>query len=160
MQDWLGLGGFLAAVMAAASTGALFKPGAWYAGLAKPSWNPPNWLFGPAWAVLYTTIAVAGWMVWGRTGWGPEIWLWWGSLLLNAVWSWLFFGRRRMDLAFYELVVFWGSILAMILAFAPVHREAALLLLPYLAWVTFAGVLNWTLWKMNPAANGKPLPAE
>jgi tryptophan-rich sensory protein len=156
----LGLGGFLLAVMAAASTGALFRPGAWYAGLAKPSWNPPNWLFGPAWGVLYTTIAVAGWLVWGRTGWGPELWLWWGSLLLNAVWSWLFFGLRRMDLAFYELVVFWASIAAMILAFWPAHQGAAMLLLPYLAWVTFAGVLNRTLWRMNPEANGAAVPAE
>lgn len=160
MNDWLGLGGFLLACFVAASTGAIFKPGAWYAGLAKPSWNPPNWLFGPAWAVLYTSVAVAGWMVWERTGFGPEIWLWFASLALNATWSWLFFGRRRMDLAFYELVVFWLSILGMVLAFAGVHQNAALLLLPYLAWVSFAGVLNFTLWKMNPAANGNPLPAE
>ncbi|MGG5818978.1 TspO/MBR family protein [Falsiroseomonas sp. HW251] len=160
MTEWLGLGGFLVAVVAAASTGAFFKPGAWYAGLNKPSWNPPNWLFGPAWGVLYTSIAVAGWLVWRRTGFGPEIGVWTVSLLLNAAWSWLFFGLRRMDLAFYELVAFWLSILAMILAFAGVRQDAALLLLPYLAWVTFAGVLNWTLWRMNPTANGNPLPAE
>jgi tryptophan-rich sensory protein len=156
-MEWtsaLGLLGFFVAVFAAASTGAIFTPGAWYAGLAKPAWNPPNWLFAPAWAVLYTAIAVAGWLVWRRTGFGPEIWLWFGSLLLNAAWSWLFFGLKRMDLAFYELVVFWLSIAGMILAFAPVSAWAAGLLVPYLAWVTFAGLLNWTLWRMNPAANG------
>jgi tryptophan-rich sensory protein len=156
----LGLGGFVLAVFAAASTGAFFKPGAWYEDLRKPRWNPPNWLFAPAWAVLYLSIAVAGWLVWGQRGFGPEILLWFGSLLLNAAWSWLFFGLRRMDLAFAELVVFWLSILAMILAFFPAHAGAALLLVPYLAWVTFAGVLNWTLWRMNPAANGSPLPVE
>lgn len=160
MHSALELGGFLLACFVAASTGALFKPGAWYAALRKPRWNPPNWLFGPAWGVLYASIAVAGWLVWRETGFGPEIWLWTVSLLLNAVWSWLFFGLKRMDLAFYELVVFWGSILAMILAFAPVQQTAALVLLPYLAWVTFAGVLNWTLWKMNPEANGRALVAE
>jgi benzodiazapine receptor len=150
----LGLLGFFVAVFAAASTGAFFTPGAWYAGLSKPSWNPPNWLFAPAWAVLYTTIAVAGWLVWRQAGLGTEIWIWAGSLMLNAAWSWLFFGLKRMDLAFYELVVFWLSILATILVFAPVSALAAWILVPYLAWVTFAGLLNWTLWRMNPGANG------
>jgi tryptophan-rich sensory protein len=155
----LALGGFLLACFAAASTGAIFRPGAWYAALEKPAWNPPNWLFGPAWAVLYTSIAVAAWLVWREVGFGPQIWLWFGSLLLNAAWSWLFFGLRRMDLAFFELVVFWLSILAMVLAFFPVSAAAGWLLVPYLAWVSFAGFLNWTLWRMNPALNGSPLPA-
>jgi hypothetical protein len=106
--------------------------------------------------VLYTAIAISGWLVWGVTGFGPELWLWAGSLLLNAAWSWLFFGKRRMDLAFWELCVFWLSIAAVIAAFAPVHAGAAWLLVPYLCWVTFAGFLNWTLWKMNPAENGAP----
>jgi tryptophan-rich sensory protein len=92
-------------------------------------------------------------------GFGPQIWLWFGSLLLNAAWSWLFFGLRRMDLAFFELVVFWLSILAMVLAFFPVSAAAGWLLVPYLAWVSFAGFLNWTLWRMNPALNGNALPA-
>jgi tryptophan-rich sensory protein len=161
MTSALALGGFFLACFAAASTGAVFKPGPWYARLAKPSWNPPNWLFAPAWGVLFATIAISGWLVWGVTGFGPELWLWAGSLLLNAAWSWLFFGKRRMDLAFWELCVFWLSIAAVIAAFAPVHAGAAWLLVPYLCWVTFAGFLNWTLWKMNPAENGAPeeLPA-
>jgi tryptophan-rich sensory protein len=152
----LALAGFLLACFAAASTGALFGPGAWYARLRKPSFNPPNWLFPIAWTVLYAMIAVAGWLAWTQVGLGPEVWLWWGSLVLNAAWSWLFFGLRRMDLAFYELVLFWVSILGMILAFAPISAVAAWLLVPYLAWVSFAGVLNWTLWRMNPAENGAP----
>lgn len=160
-MDWnwtsiLALLGFLGACFAAATSGAYFRPGAWYAALRKPSWNPPDWLFAPAWMVLYVTIAVAAWLVWRRTGWGAEIWLWWFSLTLNAAWSWLFFGLRRMDLAFWELVVFWLSIAAMIAAFAPVSAAAAWLLVPYLAWVTFAGALNLTVWRMNPEANGAP----
>lgn len=161
MTSALALGGFILACFAAASTGALFKPGAWYARLEKPWFNPPNWLFPIAWAVLYLSVAVAGWLVWLRTGFGPEILLWFGSLLLNAAWSWIFFGLRRMDLALGELVVFWVSIAAMIAAFTPTSPTAAWILLPYLVWVSFAGFLNWTLWRMNLAENGAPeeLPA-
>ena len=157
----LALGGFLLATFAAASTGALFRPGAWYRRLRKPWYNPPDWLFPIAWGVLYVMIAIAGWLVWLRTGFGPEALLWWGSLLLNAALSWIFFGARRMDLALGELVVFWASVAGMILAFAPVSALAAWLLVPYLAWVTFAGLLNWSLWRINPEENGAPeeLPA-
>jgi tryptophan-rich sensory protein len=156
----LALGGFMLACFVAASTGAFFRPGAWYAALSKPAWNPPNWLFAPAWTVLYVSVAIAGWLVWRQVGFGSQIWVWVVSLLLNAAWSWLFFGLRRMDLAFFELVVFWISILAMIIVFFPVSATAGWLLVPYLAWVSFAGFLNWTLWRMNLALNGSPLPAE
>jgi benzodiazapine receptor len=154
--SWLALGGFILACFAAASTGALFKPGAWYARLAKPWFNPPNWLFPIAWSVLYLMIAVAGFLVWRQVGFGAEIWLWWGSLLLNAAWSWIFFGLRRMDWALAELALFWVSIAGMIAAFAPVSAAAAWLLVPYLVWVSFAGFLNWTLWRLNPTENGTP----
>jgi tryptophan-rich sensory protein len=152
----LALAGFVVACFAAASSGARFGPGPWYARLRKPSFNPPNWLFPIAWTVLFLMIAVSGWLVWRVTGFGPEIWLWFGSLLLNAAWSWLFFGLRRMDLALYDLMLFWVSILAMIMAFVPVSGTAAWLMVPYLLWVSFAGVLNWTLWRLNPAENGAP----
>lgn len=157
----LALGGFILACFVAASTGAVFKPGAWYARLEKPWFNPPNWLFPIAWAVLYLMIALSAWLVWRQTGFGLEILLWFGSLLLNAAWSWIFFGLRRMDLALAELAVFWVSIAGMIAAFAPVSPAAAWLLVPYLVWVSFAGFLNWTLWRLNLNENGAPdeLPA-
>lgn len=148
----LGLLGFIAANFAAALSGALFRPGDWYRGLAKPRWNPPDWLFGPAWAVLYTMIAVSGWLVWrdhGFAGAAAALAAYGVQLLLNAAWSAIFFGMRRPDLAFAELVVFWAAILATVVLFWPLQRMAALLLVPYLAWVTFAGVLNLTLWRMN-----------
>lgn len=148
----LGLLGFIAANFAAALSGALFTPGEWYRGLAKPRWNPPDWLFGPAWAVLYTMIAVSGWLVWrdhGFAGAAVPLAAYGVQLLLNAAWSAIFFGMRRPDLAFVELVVFWVAILVTLVLFWPLQRTAALLLAPYLAWVTFAGVLNLTLWRMN-----------
>ncbi|MBY0611296.1 MAG: tryptophan-rich sensory protein [Beijerinckiaceae bacterium] len=156
--DSFGLLGFIAANFIVALSGAIFRPGAWYEGLAKPSWKPPNWLFGPAWTVLYITIAIAGWMVWrkaGFTGAGPALAIYGVQLLLNAAWSGLFFGLRRMDLAFYEVLLLWLSIAATIVAFRAIDSDAALLLVPYLGWVTFASILNFTIWRMNASPAGE-----
>lgn len=149
LATWLPLGGFLLACFAAASTGAIFGPGDWYERLRKPSWRPPNWLFPPAWAVLYVLMAVAAWLVWRRDGFGLPIALWVVQLLFNASWSWLFFGLRRPDLAFYGLSGLWLAIVATTIAFAGVRSDAALLMLPYIAWVSFAGALNLKMWQLN-----------
>lgn len=138
----------------AALSGALFRPGEWYFALAKPAWRPPDWLFGPAWSVLYTMNAVAGWLAWSAGGWGVAMAIYLASLLFNAGWSAIFFGMRRMDLAFVWLIGLWLSVAAQIAAFAPLSPTAAALLYPYLAWVTFAGALNWTIWRMNRAPAG------
>jgi tryptophan-rich sensory protein len=151
-MDILPLLGFLGACFVAASTGAIFKPGAWYEGLAKPPWRPPNWLFGPAWAVLYTLIAVSAWLVWQEVGFGAALVVWSVHLVINAGWSWVFFGLRRPDLAFGWILLLWASIAATIAAFAPVSALAAALLAPYLAWVSFAAVLNLSIWRRNPRA--------
>jgi tryptophan-rich sensory protein len=151
-MDILPLLGFLGACFAAASTGAIFKPGAWYEGLSKPPWRPPNWLFGPAWAVLYTLIAVSAWLVWQAAGFGTALIVWSVHLVINAGWSWVFFGLRRPDLAFGWILLLWASIAATIAAFAPVSALAASLLAPYLAWVSFAAVLNLSIWRRNPRA--------
>lgn len=143
---------FAAACTAVALTGVFFRPGDWYEHLRKPPWRPPNWLFGPAWTVLYATIAVAGWMVWKAAGWpgaAGAMAVYGLQLVLNAGWSPLFFGLRRPDLAFYELLALWASIVATIAAFHPISPQAAWLLLPYLAWVTFAGSLNLSVWRLN-----------
>jgi len=152
-MDWsvvLALVGFFAACFAAATTGALFKPGEWYDRLDRPSWLPPDWAFPVAWSALYIMIAVAGWLVWRVDGFGAPLWLWWAQLALNALWSVLFFGVRRLGLAMAEAVLLWLSILGCILAFAPLSPTAAWLMAPYLAWVTFACVLNWSMWRRNP----------
>lgn len=153
-MEYMGLLGFVAAATTAASSGAFFRPGAWYDALAKPTWTPPNWLFGPAWTVLFVMIAVSGWLAWREVGLSgaPLAFAIYGvQLVLNACWSGIFFGMRRMDLAFGELVLLWLSIAANILAFAPIHAGAAWLLVPYLCWVSFAGALNFSLWRLNLA---------
>ena len=142
---------FLGVCFCASLSGAFFKPGAWYQRLSKPSWNPPNWLFPPAWTVLYICMATAGWLVW-RTG-DPAataaLVVYGVHLLFNAAWSAVFFGMRRPDWAFGELVLFWLSIVATIAVFAPISTAAAWLLAPYIAWVTFAGALNFKIWQLN-----------
>jgi len=143
---------FLEVAFAAAAIGAAFPPGDWYAGLVKPSWNPPSWLFAPVWTALYVMMAVAAWLVW-RQGSAPAVRgalaAWAVQLALNAAWSWLFFGLHRPGFAFAELVVLWLAILVTVVLARRVAPLAGALLLPYLAWVSFAGVLNVTLWRLN-----------
>ncbi|MBS1717361.1 MAG: tryptophan-rich sensory protein [Armatimonadetes bacterium] len=122
----------------------------WYAGLKKPAWNPPSWVFGPVWTVLYIMMAVAAWLVWersGLTGLAPVFYF--VQLGLNVLWSFIFFGMRKPGPAFAELVVFWLAILATMVAFWQIDPIAGLLLAPYLLWVGFAGVLNFTIWRLN-----------
>jgi benzodiazapine receptor len=141
---------FFAIVIVAALSGVLFKPGEWYERLSKPSWTPPNWLFGPVWSALYICIAIAGWLIWRTAPSSGAMWLWVAQLVLNAGWSALFFGLRRMDLAFGEVVLLWLSIAGFILMAYAISPVAAALFLPYLVWVTIAATLNFTVWRMNP----------
>ncbi len=143
---------FLALVIVTASSGLLFRPGEWYETLRKPSWTPPNWLFGPVWSTLYIMIAVAGWLVWNADPGSAAIWFWGLQLVLNGFWSYFFFGRRRMDLAFADVVLMWLSVLAFIVSAAGISSAAALLFVPYLVWVTIAAALNLAVWRLNPDA--------
>ena len=121
----------------------------WYPALAKPAWTAPSWVFGPVWTLLYPLVAVAGWLAWreGRSRRTTLLFLL--QLALNAAWPWIFFGERRVDLAFACVVALWLAILGTILAFWRVSRGAAILLLPYLAWVGFAAALNLAIWRAN-----------
>jgi tryptophan-rich sensory protein len=148
----LGLLGWLLLCFAAAAGGAVFMPGEWYAALKKPAWNPPGWVFGPVWTVLYTMMAVAAWLIWQRGGFAAQrrpLGLFLAQLVLNAVWTPLFFGLHRPGVAFAEIILLWLVIVWTIAAFWRVHRVAAWLLVPYLVWVSFAAVLNGTLWRLN-----------
>ena len=146
----------LAAAYGAAALGGMFTRKAiptWYAGLAKPSWNPPAWLFGPVWTVLYAMMAVSAWLVWRKhdqPGAYTALALYAVQLGLNAVWSIIFFGLRSPRAAFCELIALWLVLVATTVATFRVDRAAGLLLLPYLAWTTFAGVLNWKIADLNP----------
>lgn len=151
----IGLASFVAACFLVALTGAFFRPGEWYEGLNKPSWQPPNWLFAPVWTVLYVMIAVSGWLVWRKAGFagaGLPLAVYAVQLILNAAWSPIFFGLRRPDLAFIEIILLWASVVATLALFHPIQAVATLLLAPYLAWVSFAAVLNFVVWRLNSTA--------
>ncbi|MEV1143078.1 TspO/MBR family protein [Micromonospora sp. NPDC049799] len=150
-RRWWALLGFGAAVFVAAAVGGLGVQGtsAEYASLEQPSWAPPSWLFGPVWTVLYAMIAVAGWLVWRRVGFGPAVWAWVTQLVLNAIWTPLFFGAGRYGLAFAEILLMWLAIAVTVVLFWRISRPAALLMLPYWAWVTFASALNFAIWQLN-----------
>ncbi|RFC62903.1 tryptophan-rich sensory protein [Fulvimarina endophytica] len=144
---------FLAIVLVVASSGAVFKPGPWYQRLEKPSWTPPNWAFPTVWSVLYLFIAIAGWRVYEADGLVALPFLVYGvQLVLNAAWSAFFFGARRADLAFGDVVLLWLTVVANIVLFLPIDLVAGLLLVPYLVWVTAAACLNYSVWQRNPGA--------
>jgi len=148
----LALAGWLALSFAAAAAGGFFLPGEWYAGLQKPSWNPPNWIFGPVWTALYTIMAIAAWLIWKRGGFAGQhvaLSLFLAQLLFNALWSPLFFGLRQPALAFADILLLWLTLLGTVAAFWKVRPLAGALLVPYLAWVTFASALNFALWRLN-----------
>ncbi len=143
---------FLVATFAAAAIGSLFPPGEWYASLNKPAWTPPNWLFGPVWTLLYAMIAVAGWLVWKEAGFAGArlaLTVFALQLVLNASWSWVFFGLRRPDLALVVIVALEVTILALIVLFRAISPLAGLLLVPYALWVAFATALNAAIWQLN-----------
>lgn len=149
MNAWIMLAVFIALCVGAAMFGATFRPGEWHAALVKPPWNPPNWVFAPVWSLLYLMIAVSGWLIWRVDTASPAMVLWFIQLVLNAAWSWLFFGLHRMDLGFYDIVLLWFAILGFMLAAWPVSALASLLFIPYWLWVSFAAALNYTIWRLN-----------
>jgi benzodiazapine receptor len=138
---------FMAAALGGLATAS--SVGAWYAGLAKPSWTPPPWLFGPAWMFLYTTMALAAWLVWRRPGRGWALRWFAVQLALNAAWSPVFFGLRQPGWGFGVIVLLWLAIGGTLVAFWRVTRVAGSLFIPYWLWVTFAMALNFTVWQLN-----------
>lgn len=119
----------------------------WYlTDLVKPSWNPPSWLFGPVWTTLFLLMGIALYLVWTKKN---NLFWFWIQLLLNIVWSFLFFGLRSPMLAFYEIILLWITILITIIKFWSYNKTAGILLIPYLAWVSFASFLNFTIASLN-----------
>ncbi len=155
LKDVIRLAVFLMAVFITASLGAFLTapsvPG-WYNTLEKPSWTPPNYLFGPVWTTLYLFIAIAGWLAWRKSG--PDIdYLTFGlyllQLILNALWSGCFFALQNPGLAFVDIILLWLAILGTLIRFAPLSRTACILFVPYLIWVSYALALNLAIWRMN-----------
>ena len=150
MKSAFALMGFLVLTFLAPVAGALAAPGDWYHSLAKPTWTPPSWLFGSAWTFLYLGMAVAAWGVWRKVGWSAPIYWWLFQLILNAAWMPLFFGLRQPGWAFAEILLLWAAIAMTLVQFFKIARWAGVFMVPYLAWVTFASVLNCVIWRMNP----------
>ena len=123
----------------------------WYADLAKPSFTPPNAIFGPVWTLLYVLIAVSGWLVWRKIGFSPDrpLVIYGLQLALNFAWSFIFFGSHLIGLAVFDILLLWLAILWNIVMFWRVDRVAAALLVPYFAWVSFASALNIAVWQLN-----------
>lgn len=139
---------FLGIVAAVALLGGIFQPDAWYFSLKKPTWNPPPAVFAPVWTILYVMIAIGGWLLW--TAGARTALMWWAAqLLLNGLWSPLFFGAHRADWALVDIVLMWIAIGGLIASSWRVKRAAALLFLPYWMWVSFATALNWSIWRLN-----------
>lgn len=122
----------------------------WYQGLIKPPLNPPQAVFGPVWTMLYIMMAVAAWLVWRQVGFrAKEMLFFFTQLILNSLWSFLFFAWRHPDYAFIDIILLWLAILLTLMAFGRVRPLAGALLIPYLAWVSFAAYLNVAIWLLN-----------
>lgn len=150
---WVVLAGLIVLCLVAGFAGSVASMDAipnWYAYINKPSWNPPNWIFAPVWTILYIMMAVAAWRVWlTRDRVKPALVLFFIQLALNVLWTLIFFGMRSPGGALIEVVPFWAAILATTLAFFGRDTWAGLLFVPYLAWVSFAAVLNFAIWRLN-----------
>ena len=143
---------FLAACGAAASTGAMFQPGAWYDSLQKPTWTPPRWAFPVVWTTLYILIALAAMRVAGAADNAQALAFWSLQIAFNTLWTPVFFGLHRMRAAMGVMVGLWLAVAATTWTFLGVDLLAGLMFLPYLVWVSVAGALNYTVMRLNPQA--------
>ncbi len=151
----LGLLGWLLICFVVAALGgfASANAGTFYQALVRPSWAPPGWLFGPVWSLLYIGMAISAWIVWRERGFlkaRTSLSLFLVQLALNGLWTWLFFVWHLGAVAFVEILLLWALILATTIAFWRIRPMAGVLLLPYLAWVSFASALTLAVWRSNP----------
>lgn len=152
---WIGLVVFIGVCVGAGGLGAIATTpeiAGWYATIRKPTWNPPNSVFGPVWTTLFIMMAVAAWLIWKPKGFraaAMPLTLFAIQLALNIAWSWIFFGMHQPGWAFVEILILWLAIVATTVAFFRQSTIAGWLMIPYLAWVSFASVLNFTIWRLN-----------
>jgi translocator protein len=154
-ESWLSLLPFVVVCFAAAGIGSFFTNASvktWYTQLRRPEWTPPNWIFGPVWTGLYLMMAISAWLVWRGSSWASArfaLILFAIQLVLNILWSIVFFGLRKVGPAFGEILLLWMMIIATAVAFYPLSLLAAWLLIPYIVWVVFASYLNFRIWQLN-----------
>lgn len=144
--------GFLLVSLSAGFIGSQFTPDLWYYQIDKPDWTPPNRIFAPVWILLYFSMGIAAWLVWLTAGFRKGLSafvIFFLQLAANTAWSVLFFGMHSPKWAFFDIILLWLLILIMIAVFWRFRRLAALILIPYLLWVSFASVLNFTIWRLN-----------
>jgi tryptophan-rich sensory protein len=154
-QQTLGLFTWIVVCFAFSALGAAasIQARSFYGALTRPEWAPPGWLFGPVWTVLYLMMAIAAWMIWRRGGFAANrvaLSLFVAQLAFNALWTWMFFAWQLGALAFVEVLLLWALIATVIVVFYRKRALAAVLLVPYLMWVSFASALTYSLWQLNP----------
>lgn len=148
-MDWTLFLTYLVACGAAAATGAMFEPGAWYRALVKPSWTPPDWVFPVAWTTLYLLISLAAMRVAQLPGTGLALALWSVQIAFNTLWTPVFFGLKKLGAGMVVLCGLWLAVAATMVAFWGHDWVAGLMFAPYLVWVTVAGALNFSVWRLN-----------
>jgi benzodiazapine receptor len=156
-NPWLTLALFIGICSSVAVVGSVWTSTSvktWYVRLRKPSFNPPAWLFAPVWSLLYLMMATSAWLVWRNAGWSvprPAFILFFVQLGFNLAWSGLFFGLHRPGLAFFDILLLLAAIVATAITFRLFSELAFWLLIPYAAWVAFASLLNFEIWRLNPS---------
>lgn len=155
----LGLVGWLVICFATSAIGAIgsIQARSFYVELIQPSWAPPGWLFGPVWTTLFAMMAIAAWLVWRSGGFSNNrlaLSLFLLQLVVNALWSWLFFAWSKGGLALADIALLWILIATTIICFWRIRPVAGMLLVPYLLWVSFAAILNYVIWQLNPQVLG------
>ena len=165
VKSWTKLILSIALAQSAGAIGSLFTFSAiptWYAFLNKPSFSPPNWLFGPVWTILYTMIGISFYLIWvnykKKDSWAIKFFIF--HLVLNSLWSIIFFGAKNLGLAFAEIIIMWSTIVYMIKNFYKINKWSSYLLIPYLLWVSFASILNFAVWRLNPDVSVKNIFAQ
>lgn len=154
-NPWLTFALFVGICFSVAAIGSVWTSTSvrtWYVRLLKPSFNPPSWVFGPVWSVLYFTMATSAWLVWRSGGWNTPraaFILFFVQLGLNLAWSGIFFGLRRPGLAFVDILALLVAVIATAIEFHPFSKPAFWLMVPYAMWVAFASVLNFSIWRLN-----------
>lgn len=155
VKSWIKLILSIILAQSAGAIGSFFTFSAiptWYVFLNKPFFSPPNWLFGPVWTILYTLIGISFYLIWinakKKDGWAIKFFIF--HLVLNSLWSIIFFGQKNLGLAFFEIILMWSSIVYMIIKYKRINKWSSYLLIPYLLWVSFASLLNYSVWKLNP----------